>query len=72
MPYFVYLVAEDKQLQMLEKHEKYREARERVRELRKQQEKGSTELIRLIHAGSQLEAERLLLTPREVPVEGDD
>ncbi|MCB1759459.1 MAG: hypothetical protein KDI68_06720 [Gammaproteobacteria bacterium] len=72
MPYFVYQIAEDKQLEMLEKHEKYREARTRVRELRAEQPEGSGELIRLIHAGTQMEAERLLLTPREVPVEGDD
>ena len=72
MPYFVYQIAEDKQLRLLDTFAKYREARERVRALRKQQDPGSSDLVRLIHAGNQLEAERLLLTPREVPVEGDD
>ena len=72
MPYFVYQIAEDKQLQLIDKFGKYREARERVRELRKLQDPGSSDLIRLIHASNQMEAERLLLTPREVPVEGDD
>ncbi|HXK56576.1 MAG: hypothetical protein KDI74_14360 [Gammaproteobacteria bacterium] len=72
MPYFVYQITEDKQLQCIERIEKYRDARNHVRELRSQQASNDTSLIRLIHASSELEAERLLLTTREAPVEGDD
>ncbi len=72
MPYYIYRIPQDKQLERLEQHGKYREARDRVRELRAGQESGDSALIRLIHAGSEAEAERLLLTPREAPVEGDD
>ncbi|MCB1868187.1 MAG: hypothetical protein KDI43_06535 [Gammaproteobacteria bacterium] len=72
MPYFVYRIEEDKQLQCLDRIEKYKDARNQVRELRSMQTSDDRSLIRLIHAGSEIEAERLLLTSREVPVEGDD
>ncbi|MCB1851637.1 MAG: hypothetical protein KDI83_12810 [Gammaproteobacteria bacterium] len=72
MPYFVYQISEDKKLQCLDSIDKYRDARNKVRNLRSQQTNSDTALIRLIHASNQLEAERLLLTPRETPVEGDD
>ncbi len=72
MPYFIYRISPEKVLHCLDKHEKYRPAREHVRELRKQQEADDKDTIRLIHASNETEAERLLLTPREAPVEGDD
>jgi len=72
MPYFVYQISEDKKLQCVDTIEKYREARNRVRDLRGKQAPDDTSLIRLIHASNLSEAERLLLTPRETPVEGDD
>lgn len=72
MPYFVYQISEDKQLKCIDTIENYRDARNQVRQLRSKQMKDDTSFIRLIHAGSQLEAERLLLTPRAIPVEGDD
>lgn len=72
MPYFVYQISEDKQLQYIDTIEKYRDARNHVRQLRNDQAKGDRSFIRLIHANNQLEAERLLLTHREPPVEGDD
>ena len=72
MPYYIYRIPQDKQLECLEKHEKYREARDRVRQLRSALEQDDSALIRLLHAGTEAEAERLLLTPREAPVEGDD
>ncbi|MCB1863372.1 MAG: hypothetical protein H6964_02350 [Chromatiaceae bacterium] len=72
MPYFVYQISEDKQLKCIDSIENYKAARNQVRQLRSEQMKDDTSLIRLIHASSQLEAERLLLTPRATPVEGDD
>jgi len=72
MPYFVYQITEDKQLQCLDNIVNYKEARNQVRALRVQQKENDSSLIRLIHASSELEAERLLLTPRATPVEGDD
>ena len=72
MPYYVYRVSESNRLQCLDQLAKYREARDRVREIRAGQTKDDNALIRLIFASSEVEAERLLLTPREAPVEGDD
>ncbi len=72
MPYFIYRIGQDKQLTCIDRRDKYREARDEVRRLRGLQESDDTDLIRLIHAGTEAEAERLLLTPREAPVEGDD
>ncbi|HHH39892.1 MAG TPA: hypothetical protein ENK50_09995 [Sedimenticola sp.] len=72
MPYFVYRIEVDKQLKCLESHAKYRSARDRVRALRAEQAGDDKAVIRLIHAGTETEAEKLLLTPREAPVEGDD
>ena len=72
MPYFVYQISEDKKLKCLERIDNYRDARNQVRQLRSKQMNDDTALIRLIHASNESEAERLLLTPREIPVEGDD
>lgn len=72
MPYYVYRISDGNRLECLEQHAKYREARDRVREIRTGQEKDDEALVRLIFASSEVEAERLLLTPREAPVEGDD
>ncbi len=72
MPYFVYRIETENQLECLESHPKYRDARDRARELRANQPEGNQALIRLIHASTEAEAEKLLLTPREAPIEGDD
>jgi hypothetical protein len=72
MPYFVYQIETDNQLECLESHPKYQDARNRVRALRASQVEDSQALIRLIHASTEAEAEKLLLTPREAPIEGDD
>lgn len=72
MPYFIYRISQDNELECIDKYEKYREARDQVRNRRTEQGSEDGSLIRLIHANSESEAERLLLTPREAPVEGDD
>ena len=72
MPYFVYRISPEMQLQCLESFDNYRSARGRVRTRRAEQQESDNSTIRLIHAGSETEAERLLLTTREAPVEGDD
>ena len=72
MPYYVYRISEGRDLECLDQYPKYKEARDRVREIRAGQREGETALVRLIFASSEIEAERLLLTPREAPIEGDD
>ena len=72
MPYFIYRIETDKKVQMIESHPKYREAKERAKGLRAEKAADDPATIRIIFAQNALEAERLLLTPREAPVEGDD
>ena len=72
MPYFIYRIDREKTLQYLGQSEKYRDAKAQVQALRKEQQVEQAITVRMIHASTQLEAERLLLTPREAPVEGDD
>jgi len=72
MPYFVYRISPEMKLQCLESFDNYRAARDQIRTRRTEQQEGDNTTIRLIHAGSETEAERLLLTPRDAPVEGDD
>ena len=52
--------------------ESYRNARELVRELRQNRADGDTSEYRMVFAKSQGEAERLLATPRDERVIGED
>lgn len=72
MPYFLYRISQEKSLQCLDKFTKYKEARARARELRSAQAEDDRDSIRVIFANNENEAEILLLTPREAPIEGDD
>ncbi len=71
MPYFVFRIDPTKELHYLGQFSQYRDAKTKVRTLRSQ-EATTNGTVRLIHASTQIEAEKLLLMPREAPVEGDD
>jgi hypothetical protein len=70
MPYYLYRIDPPRELKLLATHDQYREARARVRELRGQPEPGVE--FRLIFASQLGEAERLLSTPRDERVIGED
>lgn len=70
MPYFVYKIKEPRSLEHLETFAKYREARSHVRDLR--ESTGEVDSYRMIFAKNEIEAEKLLLTPREERVIGED
>ena len=74
MPYFVYKIVQPLQLDHLSTVDKYQEARAMVRELREAASAESSEDIqyRLIFAKHQAEAEKLLSTPRDERVIGED
>lgn len=75
MPYFVYKITQPMKLEHLDTFEQYREARALVRERRREAaEQGETKGVdyRLIFARQQSEAERLLSTPRDERVIGED
>ena len=72
MAYFVYKVLPNKKLEMMASFEKYREARDHARELRKAISDEDSHVIKLIHARHQAEAERLLTTEREARPVGEE
>lgn len=75
MPYYVYKVIEKdkkKQLEAIDTFEKYRDAREVVRERRQNRAADDQGDYRMIFAKNQTEAETLLKAPREERVIGED
>ena len=70
MPYFVYKISPPRELEHLATLEQYQQARARVRELRQAGADGIE--YRLIFASQPGEAERLLATPRDERVIGED
>jgi len=72
MPYFVYRISPPLTLTYMDTKEHYRDARELVRERRKNQAAGDSDDYRMVFAKSQGEAERLLATPRDERVIGED
>ena len=72
MPYFVYKITPPINLEHLGTTESYREARALVRELRNKDAGCAVEQYRMIFAKQRAEAERLLSTPRDERVIGED
>jgi hypothetical protein len=72
MPYFVYKITPPLTLSYLDTKEKYKDARAMVRELRQEQTSGADVEFRMVFAKSQGEAEKLLSTPRDERVIGED
>jgi len=72
MPYFVYKVSPTRQLTYIDTKERYQEARTLARELRAKAPADEDGEFRLIFANQQGEAEKLLSTPRDERVIGED
>jgi len=77
MPYYVYHIeihpeTKAKKLRHLETFDQYKQARALAREGRSKLTPGSNEDVRLIHAKSDTEAEKLLSIPRDERVIGED
>ena len=77
MPYFVYRVLEHPEskanlVTYVDVYPKYREARGRVREERKIEPAEDEGYCRLVFANNQVEAEKILTTPRDPRVIGED
>ncbi len=72
MPYFVYRISAMKELTHIDTFDKYRDARNLVREMRKEQSEEDTDIIRLIFARHKTEAELELLKPREPRPTGEE
>jgi hypothetical protein len=72
MPYFVYRIGLPLRLTHIETKERYQDARALVRSLREGQPQSQVDFYRMVHANHQAEAERLLSTPRDERVIGED
>ncbi|NEX21663.1 hypothetical protein G3480_15315 [Thiorhodococcus mannitoliphagus] len=72
MPYFVYKISPPRVLEYIETCDRYQEAREIVRDRRKSEARDTGVEFRLIFAKQQGDAERLLSTPRDERVIGED
>ncbi|MCF7984374.1 MAG: hypothetical protein K9L70_08225 [Thiohalocapsa sp.] len=72
MPYYVYKVSPKLQLTYIDSKDRYQDARAIVRSLREQRAEGDDSDYRLIFAKQQGEAEKLLSTPRDERVIGED
>jgi hypothetical protein len=72
MPYFVYKITPPIQLGYIDKKDKFKDARILVRSLREEHGEGETAQFRMIFARNEAEAEKLLSTPRDERVIGED
>lgn len=72
MPYFVYKISPPLRLTHIETKQQYKEARASVRRLRGEQSSAEPLEYRIIFANNQAEAEKLLSTPRDERVIGED
>lgn len=75
MPYFVYRITEQdnkKELEHLETHDNYKQAKQQVRSIRADKAADDDADYRMIFAKSEVEAETLLKAPREERVIGED
>ena len=72
MPYYVYLIKPPRQLEHLETFTNFKQARELARAQRARLEAAEGASVRMIFANDQIEAEKLLLTPRDERVIGED
>jgi hypothetical protein len=72
MPYFVYRITDPLRLTHMDTKERYQDARELVRSLRETQTQETGDQYRMVFAKYQSEAEKLLSTPRDERVIGED
>lgn len=72
MPYFIYAIQQGpamiKHLEKLEQFEKFKDAKNRAREMRANAGAGDERAIKVIFAESELEAEEKLQEHREAPI----
>ncbi len=72
MPYFVYKIVPPLTLAFIDKKERFRDARALVRSLREGRHEMPGTQFRMIFAKDEAEAEKLLSTPRDDRVIGED
>ena len=73
MPYYIYRITPGptdllKNLEKLEQHDAFKEAKKRARAMRAEQAEGDTSIFKVMFADSELEAEEKLMEKREQPI----
>jgi len=73
MPYYIYRITPGptnllKTLEKLEQHDSYKDARNSARNMRSTVAEGDNLIIKVMFAGSELEAEQQLMEKREEPI----
>ncbi len=72
MPYFLFKFFPNRTVESIESHPKFRDARDRVRELRMQLTVADNCEIKMVHAPNEGAGAKLLMTEREAIPMGDD
>ena len=72
MPYFLFKMFPNREVEVIEHHEKYRDARDRARLLRKELTVSDNYQVKMIHSFNEKAGEKLLTTEREPIPWGDD
>lgn len=72
MPYFLFKMFPNRQVEVIENHDKYRDARDRARALRKELVVADNYQVKMIHAPNEHAGAKLLTTEREPIPWGDD
>ena len=73
MPYFIYKITSGsagalKNLECLDKFEKFKQAKSCIREMRSEYENNERIALKMIFAENEFEAEQRLSAPRETPI----
>ncbi len=72
MPYFLFKMFPSREVEVIERHDNYRDARARARLLRQELTVSDNYQIKIIHAFNEKAGEKLLTTEREPIPWGDD
>jgi hypothetical protein len=72
MPYFIYKIRPIKQLELVEKFDSYRDAKQQAKSIRENLTVADNALVKIMFGKNQTEAELLLKEEREPRPQGDD
>jgi hypothetical protein len=73
MPFYIFKISQDESLEYIDAEEKYRPARNKVRELRSQEPEDSSNTYRMIFASTIAQGEKLLTSSaHDDKIIGDD
>ena len=72
MPYYIFKIRPENNMEYIGEEEKYRDAKSRVRSIRAELPKEGDITCRMVHAASVAQGEKLLTVERDERIIGDD